>query len=79
MLRQILGMAAMRRMGPMGKAMIAAQLGSMAYGMYKQRKARNMALDANRQNGVGLDNGFGAGGNLGGIATRKRSGFNPFG
>jgi len=79
MLRQLLGMAAMRRMGPMGKAMIAAQLGSMAYGMYKQNKARKMGMNANARNGVGLDNGFGAGGDLGGMTGRRRSGFNPFG
>ena len=79
MLRQILGMAAMRRMGPMGKAMIAAQLGSMAYGMYKQRKARQMGMATNARNGVGLDNGFGAGGDLSGVNARRRGRLNPFG
>ena len=55
MLHRILGMAAMRRMGPMGKAMIAAQLGSAAYAFYKQRKARGTGLGDGRRDDVGLD------------------------
>ena len=74
MLRQILGMAAMRRMGPMGKAMIAAQLGSMAYGMYKQNRARKMAQTANGRNGVGLGGTDGFGPRAG-----RSNPLNPFG
>ena len=76
MLRQILGMAAMRRMGPMGKAMIAAQLGSMAYGMYKQRKARRNTRTTNARNGLGLD----AAGAQPGFGPRAGANpLNPFG
>ena len=73
MLRQLMALGALRRMGPLGKVMIAAQLGSMAYGMYKQSRARKMTRAENGRNGVGLgsDDGFGP--------RAGRGPLNPFG
>ena len=58
----------------MGKAMIAAQLGSLAYGMYKQRKARRTGVGVD---GTRLDNGLGGDVDPTG-ASRRRGSFNPF-
>ena len=68
MIGRLLGLAAMRRMGPLGKAMIAAQVGSAAYAFYKQRKARGMAAPGSEGRHRADDD-----------RTRRRSGrFDPF-